>query len=265
MNRQKMSIAENCISYNQRFDEAQSFLLSSAKGASGTTFDLTATTQRPILLQSFGFTATQTGMISDIKVAGQSLFCSDQSAAAGAFSFDAFGAESRVIGLTISNNQTVNVSGTLSGAGTSGFAISAYPIESAQVRNLKEQGERYNYVFGLPETTIAAGSTATMQATATRGCVLGEVRLVNQDATTTTSDNIVISSFKVSGIEMLSGDSGQEVPLEALEGGASDVLGLQLNYPIEPNAIVSITLENKAGATAAKVAGAIFVAPFVKA
>jgi hypothetical protein len=50
-----MSKAENCISYNQRFDEAQSFLLSSAKSAPAAgAYTITATTQRPILLQSFG-------------------------------------------------------------------------------------------------------------------------------------------------------------------------------------------------------------------
>ena len=63
---------------------------------------------------------------------------------------------------------------------------------------------------------------------------------------------------------MLSGASDQQVPFEALVGSASDVLGLNLGYPIEPNAIVEVVVRNN-GANAATVGGVIFVAPFSKA
>lgn len=276
MNRQKISIAENCISYNQRFDEAQSFMLSSPKSAAGATFDQTATTQRPLLLQSLGITSDgATGTtVTDIKIAGQSLFCSTSSAPAACFDFSNFGAEARVIGLTISNNQTVNISGTVAGAGGSvGFAASAYPIETSQVRSLKEQGPRYNYCFpiasasAVPALAGGVAGSATLTATATRGCVLGEVRMANQDQTAATgvgNADLYVTSFKVSGIEMLSGASDQQVPFEALVGSASDVLGLNLGYPIEPNAIVEVVVRNN-GANAATVGGVIFVAPFSKA
>jgi len=271
MNRATASKAENCISYNQRFDEAQSFLLSSPRSAPGAgQYTITATTQRPILLQSFGLQSNSAagaivqGMISDIKVAGQSLMVSDQSVAAGCFDYSNFGAENRVIGLTINNNQTVSVTGTPGAAASTGFAISAFPIEPSQVRNLKEQATRFNYIFGLPQTAIGAGASANVQATATRGCVLGEVRLVNQDVAAVPSADLVITSFKIGGIEMLCGATGQQVPFAALEGNASDVLGLALNYPIESNSIVSITVQNLAAA-GATVAGGIFVSPYSRA
>ncbi len=275
MNRQKISLAENCISYNQRFDEAQSFMLSGPLSAPGAAFDQTATTQRPLLLQSFGIqTDGATGTtVTDIKIAGQSLFTSTASAPAECFAFSNFGAESRVIGLTISNNQTVNIAGTVAGAGGSvGFAVSAYPIESTQVRNLKQQGSRFNYCFPIASGTavpaLAGGvaGTTTLTATATRGCVLGEVRMANQDSTVATGvadSDLFITSFKVSGIEMLSGASDQQVPFSALVGSASDVLGLNLGYPIEPNAIVEVVVKNN-GANAATVGGVIFIAPYSK-
>lgn len=266
MNRQKMSRAENCISYSQRFNEAQSLFLSPAKSLAAANANVIATTQRPLLLQSIGVSSTQFGNITDIKVAGQSLNCSDSSAAIGSFLFEAQGAQNRTIGLTINNNQTVSVEAVLAAGGDFGFAISAYPIDPSQVRSLKEQADRYNFYFGLGTAAPGAAGTATMTATATRGCVLGEVRLSNQTAGGAVPDSdLVVSSFKVSGIEMLAGDTNQEVPFSAFTGSSTDVLGLALDYPIEPNAIVQVVVENKNGGAAATVGGVIFVAPFTKA
>ncbi len=265
MNRQKISKAENCISYSQRFNEAQSLFLSPAKSTGAAAANVIATTQRPLLLQSLGISSTQFGDISDIKVAGQSLNCSDSSAAIGAFLFANQGASNRVIGLTIANNQTVSIEAALAGAGDFGFGISAYPIDPQNVRSLKEQADRYNYYFGLGVAAPAGLGAATLQSTATRGCVLGEVRLVNQTAGGAVPDSdLVITSFKVSGIEQLAGDTNQEVPFSAFTGSSTDVMGLALDYPIEPNAIVQIVVENKNAAAAATVSGAIFVAPYTK-
>ena len=259
------------VTMRQKVGTAQNLYLSSPQNrglGAGAAFTNTSTIQRPILIQTLNIDGTDDqGDITEITIAGLSLFVSDQSACLAAFSSKSFGSRNRSVGVSALNNQTVVVQGSLVNGGNVGVAIAVDPLEARSVKSPANQAKAYNFVFGLGTVSIPAGgvNTASLIATATRPCTLGEIILSNHSSgeTAVKSEDVVIEDIRVAGLSMLCGQTGaQQIPLTALENSSSDLLGLKLSYPIEANARVEVVLRNYDGANACQVSGAILIEPW---
>ena len=269
MDRQLVAKATHSITLRQKVGTAQNLYLGDAliRGlAPGIPFVQTATIQRPAVLQTMNIDSTDgLGDITDITVSGLSLFVSDQSACLAAFTSNSFGAKQRSIGCSISNNQTVVVQGSLVAGGAVGMSVGLDPIKAKDVKSPAAQATSYDFVFGCGTTAvppIAAGvpGTATLIATSTRPCTLGQLILQNHSAIP--NDDLVVDSIRVAGLQMLAGATAtQQIPLAALLNTSSDIACLRLSYPIESNARVEIQIRNF-NAAAAQVAGAILIEPW---
>ena len=274
MNREIFCKSKYGISYRQRMGESQSFLLAGTgqRGlAAGGAFSQTATGQRPLLLQALSMTmnAGNTGMVTSLKVAGQETFVSNQGAPVAAFSSQSGGASAsqRVMGIATNNNQTVSVAGTVTGAGSISYSISALPLSSQQVSSTANQAQAYNYVCGLGEIAIAAGpaALATLTCTVLRSATLGEVVLCNNAtaAPFAASEDIYLESFLVNGLEQLAGADGQAIALTNLIDSQSDTNGFRLGVHVEANSIIQLKFRSES-ANAGVIAGAIFIEPWKK-
>jgi len=271
MDRQLVSKSKHNVTIRQKVGTAQNLYLADAQQrglVAGAAWNITSTTQRPVLLQTLNIDVTEDkANITDVTVSGLSLFVSDQSCAAACFSSKSFGARQRSIGISINNNQTVVVQGTAVVAGTAGVAIAVDPILQREVKSPADQADQFNFVFGLGTVSVPSGggSTASLIATATRPCTLGQLILANHSSggTSVKSEDVVIEDIRVAGLSMLAGaTASQQIPLTALENSASDIMGLRLNYPIEANARVELVLRNYDGANACDVAGGILIEPW---
>lgn len=272
MDRMLIAKSEHNVTLRQKVGTAQNLYLSDAQQrglAAGADWSITSTIQRPALLQSLQVNVTDDQAdLTDVTVSGLSLFVSDQTCAAACFNSKSFGARKRSIGISINNNQTVVVQGkNVVAASTAGVAVAIDPLDSSAVKSPSEQAERFNFVFGLGSVSVPAGAaaTASLIATATRPCTLGEIILANHStgATAVKSEDIVIEDIIVAGLSMLAGATAtQQIPLTVFENSASDIAGLSLNYPIEANARVEVKLRNYDGANACDIAGGILVEPW---
>lgn len=253
------------------FRNAQGYLLGTVTASTGAGANVvaTATAQIPLLLEDFmaSFDEADACQITDFKLAGQSLMCSDQSFAAKALSNVAQVEGYRSISCPIDQNQTFEVS--FENAGTTaerfGFAIGATPIPRSEVIPTSRLGQALNVFFGLGRTaSIGAGATGTFSATALRPCTLGRLVIVEdgqaginlQDL-----DKLSIESIKVNNIELLSGDSSEN-PVPAKSCSPYSTMGedLLLAYPISLNGNITIQIKNN-DAVAHTLSGGIFVLP----
>ena len=236
------------VTMRQKVGTAQNLYLSSPQNrglGAGAAFTNTSTIQRPILIQTLNIDGTDDqGDITEITIAGLSLFVSDQSACLAAFSSKSFGSRNRSVGVSALNNQTVVVQGSLVNGGNVGVAIAVDPLEARSVKSPANQAKAYNFVFGLGTVSIPAGGVNTASL------ISAELRPE-------------LCRYRVAGLSMLCGQTGaQQIPLTALEHSSSDLLGLKLSYPIEANARVEVVLRNYDGANACQVSGAILIEPW---
>jgi len=273
MDRQLVYKSAHNVTVRQKVGKAQNLYLGDQQirglGALAP-FVQTSTVQRPVMLSTMNIcSSVPEGDITNITCAGLSLFTSNQSACLEAFAPASFGQRQRVIGLSLTNNQTVVIQGNLTAGGDVGMAVAVDPIEQSEVKQPADQALAYNYVFGLGTVLVPAivgvvPGQAQLQAVATRDCTLGEIILASHTAAILTAgSDIMISSILVSGLEQLCGATAtQQIPLAAFQNTASDAnSGLRLSYPIQSNAVVTITLLNF-NAAACQVAGAIFCEPW---
>lgn len=255
----------------QFFRNAQGYLLGNAgvvinAGATGT---ISATAQIPLLLEDFACTFDQAdaGMISDFKLAGQSLMCSNQDFPVKAVSAIAQVEGYRSISCPIDQNQTFEVSFDNTGTTNErfGFAIGTTPIPRSSVIPTSQLGQALNVFFGLGRTAaIPAGANGTFSATALRPCTLGRLVIVEDgQAGVTLGDleGIEITSIKVNNIELLSGDgSDNPVPAKVCSPTSTLDQDLLLAYPIALNGNITIQVKNNK-AVASTLSGGIFVLP----
>lgn len=274
MDRKTVARATHGVSLKARVGGAQNLFLSSDQvrlGAAGN-FTITAEAQAPCLLQACTIDAQSTGeqttgLISEISVGGQSVMVSDQSACIAAFGPTAFNQDARSLGISVNNNMKVVVQGSSSAAAANvSLAIAVDPIPSEKVKTRAEQAYNYNFCFGLGEKVIGAAASATLSARSNRAVTLGDIILQNNTlpgGTFVLSEDLVITSILIGGLEMLNGVTGaQEVGLSCFAAQASNYSGLKLGYPINPQTEVAITVKNYDAANAATVAGAIFCEPW---
>jgi len=264
MDRQLVYKSSHNITLRQKVNKAQNLYLGDAqiRGAGAlAAWTQTATVQRPVMLSTMNITSdTPAGDITNITVSGLSLFTSNQSAALECFAPASFGQRQRVIGLSMSNNQTLVVQGNLTAGGNVAMACAVDPIELQDVKQPGDQSEGYNFIFGMGTVVVPAGGAAQLVATAVRDCTLGELILASHTAAVATAGtDVVVTSINVSGLEMLAGATAtQQIPLQAFFNSASDAnSGLRLSYPILSNAVVIISLTNF-NAAPITVAGGIF-------
>ena len=269
MDRQLVYKSAHNITLRQKVNKAQNLYLGDAqiRGlAALAPFTQTATVQRPVMLSTMNITSdTPAGDITNITVSGLSLFCSNQSAALECFAPASFGQRQRVIGLSMSNNQTLVVQGNLTAGGNVAMACAVDPIELQDVKQPGDQSEGYNFIFGMGSVVVPAQvgpvpGNAQLVATAVRDCTLGELILASHTAAVATAGtDVVVTSINVSGLEMLaSATATQQIPLQAFFNNASDAnSGLRLSYPILSNAVVIISLTSF-NAAPITVAGGIF-------
>tara|TARA_Y100001973_G_C5154010_1_gene309712 strand:+ start:369 stop:1157 length:789 start_codon:yes stop_codon:yes gene_type:complete len=256
---------------NQFFRNAQGYLLgnNSAPIAGGATGTVTATAQVPLLLEDIALTFELNDgfSVTDFKLAGQSLMCSDQAFSGKALSVLSQTESFRSISCPIDQNQQFEISIDNYGAvGASfGFAIGTTPIAQSQVLPTSQLGQAINVFFGLGRAVaIPAGGSGTLSATALRPCTLGRLVLVEDGVagiSVADMDDFEITSIKVNNIELLSG-SASDNPVPAKTCSYWSTLGqdLLLAYPIALNGNITITIKNN-GAGAKSVSGGIFVLP----
>lgn len=248
---------------------AQSFYLGSKphRTADGAAFKLGGTAQINLLLEDLILTQEGAcfGAVESITLAGQSLMTSDSDAPIGMWASNAQLEGFRSVSCPIGVNQKFEVSGTMNAAANLNMAVSTSPITAAEYVPTSQLGSALNYVFGVTgKGTATKAASTTFQATCLRSTVLGRIVIVNQDTANVTNDDLFITSIKCEGIELLSGEAGNDsIGVDALTSLATDLNGLQLAYPIQSNGIFQITVENKNAANDATIGIGIYCLPAV--
>ena len=269
MNRKLICEAQYGITLSQRMNQTQSWLLAGPQTRAAAAVDITATAQRPLLLQSVAMESSLVGgVIDSFKVAGQEVNVSNASIPIGVFAPNSGGtsANQRVLGIAVNNNMTVQIQATQSGAGNCAFSIGCLPITSDQVPSTSGQAAMYNYVAGLGETAAMAlgGGTGTLSCTILRAVWLGEIAFTNQDTGTglVPNDNIQLTDLLVNGLSLMAGASDQTVPMSHLVSTQSDTKGFRLGVYVPANSTIEVKFTNQDPASTAVVGGAIFCEPF---
>ena len=254
----------------QYFRNAQGYFLgtnAAAQTAAGATITLSATAQLPLLLEDLVITSQQADgfTVSEIKLAGQSLMCSNQNFVGKGFSYAAQSEGYRSVSCPIDQNQTFEIT-IVNGAQAArfGFAVGTTPIAQSQVIPTSQLGQALNYSFGLSNAVVPAGGTAKMTATALRPVTLGRLILSEVGKAGVKFDEleeIEIQSIKVNNIELLSGNATDNpIPAQVCSVYSTLDQDLLLAYPISLNGTIEITLKNN-GAADTTVEGGIFVLP----
>ena len=257
------------------FKNAQAYYLGTQmvrQGAPGA-YNLTSTLEQAALLEDLILDASNQHLISDITLAGQSIWASNQPAPNTAFINNAWlGATGhRSISIPLASRQQVVVSGdTTAALGAFGpaaatnisVAVGTAPIDPDQVVPVNDLGgEAMSYVLGMGAVNVAAGATANLVCTIRRPVMLGALMLDHDNGAIPTSD-LTVQSVTVNNVEMLSsiGTQQGEVSFAAFQAQSSDTDGKIIAYPGPLNGQVQITVRNY-NAAAVNVAGAIFTLP----
>jgi len=236
--------------------------------AAAGTGTLSATAQIPLLLEDLAISFGQGDdfEVSDIKLAGQSLACSDKNMCGKAWAFASQSEGYRSLSTPIDQNQTLEVSISNTGAAGQvfGFACGTTPIAPSEVIPTSRLGQALNYFFGLGNVTIAAAATGVLSATALRPVTLGRLILSERGKAGidfSELDDITIDSIKVNNIELLSGNATDN-PIPGTTCSVYSTLDqdLLLAYPIALNGNITITLTNN-GAAGKTISGGCFVLP----
>lgn len=235
---------------------AQGLDLGLGRVAATTTGTLTGTLDATVLLQDVIIDSDQDGLIDDIKVSGQSVWCSDKGGDINAFKRDAQVEGHRGLGIALVQNQTVTVDYTLDAAGKIAGSVGTDPVNPEAFVPVNQLGSALDYAGGLGNVSVAGASAGVLSCTVRRPVMLGRLILSPESD----AIDIVVTSVKVNNIELLSG--GGEVPIAAFAHDCTDVDGCVLGYPVETNDTLQISLHNY-NVAARKVKGTFFVLPDV--
>jgi hypothetical protein len=251
MNREYKAKSQACYSV---IGNSQTLALGGQPAVNKTNFQLTGTPQKPVMLGVLNIEATQKGLINDIKVAGQSVFCSDESADIGMFHTTSHAVQERYCGITLGAGLDVFIDGTLETAGNAYFAWMVDEIKAPVSK--AQQAEMYDYVFGLGSASIDGSSTGVLRAVSVRPCTLGELILTTTNEAD--SGDLFITSVKVGGEELLTGAGDQEINIRTFNYHQPNVQGANLDFQIGSNVPVQITIRNVNDTLARTVRGGIF-------
>jgi hypothetical protein len=276
MDRQKISKAVYEIGLKNRIGTAQNLYAGTTqiRQAAAGAFTLTATIQAPCLLQTINVSSSNPNQftISDITVAGQSVFTSNGVAVGSAFTPNAApaGSFNRALGISVTNAMEVVVQGSTSATSNISLACGLDPLDASKVKSTAEQAYAYNFVHGLGTVNIPAEAAgvpgqATLSSVSNRQVILGMIQLGVLTAGIPNTD-ILVSSFKIDSLEMLNSSTGaQDITLEQFANLATTIRDNTLGYSLNPQSRVDITLKNwNAAGGGCDVSGAIFCEPWKK-
>jgi hypothetical protein len=246
---------------------AQSFYLTSnlqtAIVGPGVPFTITSTSALNLLMDSLyfqcgGFAPVDAGtiLITALSLSGQSLMASNQGMPFSAFlpnnNYAIEGINS--LSLTIATSQvfSATVSGPMGApygvTNPVGFAISTAPTDIVVSPN--DSGGLLSYAFGMGSVAVPAGGQATLQATCLRDDVFLGRLVMDTDSLRAgvgiNNEALQVISILVNGIELLSSVTPANAPLllSQLTPTSNDKTGLQANYRVALNSIVTITIQN---------------------
>jgi|TARA_R100000084_G_scaffold109063_2_gene73791 hypothetical protein len=250
------------------FRNAQGYMLSPApvNVGIGATVTAASTTQVPVLLEDLIVASSAfDGTVSQIRVAGQSIFASSGTVPTNVFSAVAQTEGYRSISIPINQQQQLSVDfvGGAAAANYS-FACGTTPIPQDAVVPTDMIGSALSYVAGFDGgfTNIAAGATATLTMTILRPVVLGRLVLcldTDPDSINGLAD-VNINSILVNNIELKSGDAASSIPAQVAAVKSTLDQDLLLAYPAELNSTVSVQITNNT-AGPINIGGAIFCMP----
>jgi len=226
----------------------QGLYLGLGRATGAAAFNLEGEVQVPALLLDPCFSADQEGLITDFRVGGQTLMCSDQGVGWKLWHAQAALEGSRAIGIPVPANTKVSVSGTLAAAGTivGGIGVDPIPASEARVPNAPEVADRLNYVFGLGSVAVAAGADGYLNAVCKRQCTLGP--LVLWSPTGAASFDVTVENIEINNSPLpagrVSGATIDRAPLPYFDFLRTDLDGRTLNAECGYNHSVSIKLHN---------------------
>lgn len=216
------------------------------------------------LLQDPIFTSTAEGLVTDFRVGGQPLLCSDRGVGLRCWDMAAQAEGHRAIGIPCRAKTLVSVEFALAAAGyvVGGVAVDDIPEDEAVDPNHASIADRLNYVFGLGLMTIGAGATTTFTATSRRGCRLGRMILYGTAAGAYT--RVGVKSIDLNNSPLASGRvSGSTIdylPLGFFDYTRTDIDGICLGADIGFNETLTLTLTNMDGVPY-DIYGGIFIEP----
>lgn len=246
------------------FIAMQGLALGLQRVAASATPTLEGELQVDALLEDPTFVSSAEGLVTDFRIGGQPVLCSDKGAGWRMFHSQAQSEGHRSLGIPLKQKQLVSVTFALTGAATTCGAIGVKPIPpgEAVAPNDPSIAKRLDYVFGLGSVNIGAGATGELVATSRREGTLG--LLVLYSPTAAAAYDVTVSDITVNNRPLLAGRvSGATIdrsPLAWFDYLNTDCDGRILACPIGVNETVRVAmLNNNAGAI--DVYGGIFMLP----
>jgi hypothetical protein len=213
------------------------------------------------------FRASQEGLVTDLRIGGQPVLCSNLGMGIRCFDFSAQVEGRRALGIPAKRKTTWQASFTLAAAGSVFGAIGVDPIDEAETLEFDDprMAPRLCYGFGLGSTAIGAGADVEISAVCRKGGELGPMVLYTRAAGG--MDEVSVFDIQVNGISLLAGRGGatvganvDEIGLAFFDFQRTDLDGRTLNYDIGQNDVLTIKLHNY-GVGAHTVDGGIFMLP----
>ncbi|MCP4244575.1 MAG: hypothetical protein GY772_28875 [bacterium] len=243
------------------FRNAQGLTLGLGRQAGAQVGTLESVLQSPSLLQDLEILSTQLGLVTGLRVSGQSVMCSDSGCNMQMFAANAHVEGHRGMAIPLAQQQTValDYDTTLAAVNTTISAgVNLRPIRPENVIPVNDLGRALNYVFGMGEVAIPIGAGAALNATARRDCVLGLLTLTPSGV----PEDVTVQSITVNNIELMAGPIGPagECSIHHFEAQATDDDGNTIGYPVRSNDQVQINLWNY-NAAIVNAYGGIYVLP----
>lgn len=229
------------------YNTTQMFLLGLGRDGAATTGKvLKDELNNDALLEDLVLQASQPGMVDDIKVGGQSVMCSDQSADLSMFHPEAYFEGARSFGFPIHKSVPVQVNVTLAANGTLVGSLGIQPIPE-EVRehgipDVNGLGDALDVVFGMGSVVVNAGATNTLSAKALRRCTLGALVLSATGGGGTEGIDVEVTDIQVNKKSLLGGSAS--FPLGTLSNLATDLDGRVLAQEVDVNHQIVIFLKN---------------------
>jgi len=184
-------------------------------------FALAGEASRDIYLERLLVVSSVTGMVTRLRVARQNLIQSNQGFPVSMLFPEQQDDQGAAIGLPLKGGLQVDIDGDLDGAGTIGASIGTAPLMPGAPVDV-DAIELYNYIFGMGEDIVAAPGPFILEAVALRDVVLGCGPYIEAIGGSLSE----VSSFRIAGAEMLSGD--QAVDSRILAPFNTDVDGMMV-------------------------------------
>lgn len=247
--------------------QSQSLAVGCVRVAGTATPSISGEFQTNVLVMDPIIRASQEGLVSDLRINGQPMMCSDLGVGVRLFDMTAQVEGRRAAGVPVKRRSTWSAALVLAAAGSvsAAWGVDPIPEEEAMEPDDPRVAMRYRYVFGLGSTPIAAGADAVITATCTKPGDLGPLIMYGRLAGAL--DEVTVTGIEVNGVPLLAGRApgtappfGDEIPLGFFDFARTDLDGRTLLYSIGQNDKLVIRLHNY-GAGAHTIDGGVFMLP----